>query len=320
MGQSIGFHIQHVSLADTARMLPCMKTDDLVDACYCPTDGHLRPAELVRAFMEVGQSHGVEYRSDTPVEQIVLAGGTVRGVKVGGGQIHAPCVVNAAGPWSYGVAGLAGAKLPAAALGHRYLTTRPDPLHLIDPLSPGVRDRHHRIYARPEGGGLIVGMYEAEPVAYDTESLPADFDMSAMQPPPDDAHVAQLIRAAGARFPWITTETPMTITAGIMTFTPDGNPLCGQMPNVSGLFHCSGFSGHGMIQSPAIGLIMSQLILDGETTYDLEAIEADRFFDMPGFQHRDEIKAKCLAMYASYYGGVEGQAQLGGWKSEVGRE
>jgi glycine/D-amino acid oxidase-like deaminating enzyme len=98
----------------------------------------------------------------------------------------------------------------------------------------------------------------------------------------------------------------MTITKGIMTFTPDGKPFCGKMPAIEGLYHCAGFSGHGIVQSPTIGLIMAQLILDGQTDYDLSAIEADRYYDMPGYQHRDEIKSKCSAMYGSYYGNVEG--------------
>jgi hypothetical protein len=53
---------------------------------------------------------------------------------------------------------------------------------------------------------------------------------------------------------------------------------------------------------------MAELILNGKSTYDVEAIEADRYFDVPGFQERAEIKAKCTAMYASYYGRVEGQS------------
>ena len=59
--------------------------------------------------------------------------------------------------------------------------------------------------------------------------------------------------------------------------------------------HCSGFSGHGIVQSPAIGLIMSQLILDGKSTYDVKSIEADRYFDMPGYlereRHRGQVRA-----------------------------
>jgi hypothetical protein len=77
------------------------------------------------------------------------------------------------------------------------------------------------------------------------------------------------------------------------------------MPDIDGLYHCSGFSGHGIVQSPAIGLIMSELILDGGSSYDVSSIEADRYFDIPGYFEREEIEAKCVSMAGNYYGKVE---------------
>lgn len=307
MGQAIGFQIERLPIAEVAEMMPYMKTDDLIEACYCPTDGHLQPAELVGAYVKVGKGLGVQYVTGCPVESILLEGGKTKGVRTAIGEYHAPAVVNAAGPWSYLVADMADLVLPTAAIGHYYLTTRPDPAQPVDRHSPAVRDRHHRIYTRPEGGGLIVGIYEAEPVEYDTETLRADFDMSAMHVARDNLHVAMLIHHAGQRFPWINERTPMTITTGIMTFTPDGQPFCGKLPGVEGLYHGSGFSGHGIVQSPTIGVIMADLILSGQTDYDIEAIEADRYFDLPDYQQRVQIKAKCRQMAADYYGRVEGK-------------
>ena len=61
------------------------------------------------------------------------------------------------------------------------------------------------------------------------------------------------------------------------------------------------------MQSPIIGKIMADLIVDGRTNYDTDFIRADRYFDLPGYQQRADVKAKCYAMYASYYGRVEGK-------------
>lgn len=306
MGQSIGFDISHLDQSEVAEKLPYMHSDDVLDACYCPTDGHLQPAELVSAYIQLGRENGVEYRTESPVERLLVSGGRVTGVETATGTIHAPVVVNAGGPWSHLLAELAEATLPTAALGHVYLTTRPDPDNPVDRLSPAIRDRHLRLYARPESGGLIVGMYGEECLEYNMKSLPVDFDMSAIKPRQDDLFVAILLDAVQKRYPWITPRTPMTITAGIMTFTPDGKPFCGSMPNVDGLYYCAGFCGHGIVQSPAIGLIMAQLILDGETPYDIAAIEADRYFEMDGFSERTEIERRCYQMQGSYYGKVEG--------------
>ncbi|MFP6763196.1 MAG: FAD-binding oxidoreductase, partial [Planctomycetaceae bacterium] len=254
-------------------------------------------------------NHGVQYRPNCPVEGVIIDGGRATGVTTPDGPIHAPVIVNAAGPWSYLLAGLADTVLPTAALQHHYLTTRPDDTHPVDRLSPAIRDRHLRLYARPESGGLIIGVYGEETVEYDMDRLPVDFDMSAMKAKRDDIHVAMLIHAASQRYPWINKRTPMSITTGIMTFTPDGKPFCGKLPDLEGFYHCSGFCGHGIVQSPTIGVIMSELIRNGQTGYDIAAIEADRYFDVPGFQKRDEIKARCYEMQAGYYGQVEGRKQ-----------
>jgi 4-methylaminobutanoate oxidase (formaldehyde-forming) len=309
MGKAIGFDIDHLSTDEVAEKLPYMRTDDLLDACYCPTDGHLQPAELVSAYMRLGKSLGVEYKSNCPVDGLIIEGGKVKGVKTSDGPLFASTIVNAGGPWSYLLAELAETVLPTAALGHCYLTTRPNDAQPIDRFSPAVRDRHLRLYTRAESGGLIVGMYGEETVEYDMSKLPIDFDMSAMKTRLDDIRVATLIHAAQQRFPWINERTPLTITTGIMTFTPDGKPFCGKMPNVEGLFYCSGFCGHGIVQSPTIGVIMADLIRNGQTDYDIAAIEADRYFDLPGFQERLEIEDKCCTMAGEYYGRVEGKKQ-----------
>ena len=312
MGKSIGFDIDHMSIAEVASRMPYMRTDDLIDACYCPTDGHLQPAELAGAYIKVGKQRGVQYKTNTPVTGILVESGRVRGVKTADGEYHAPVVVNAGGPWSYLNAELGGNG--AADGGDRTLLSD-DPTRSaqpVDRLSPAVRDRELRIYTRPESGGLIVGIYDAEPDLYDMRKLPVDFDMSRMKAARDSIQVAQLIEAANHRFPWIDERTPMTITTGIMTFTPDARPFCGKMPDIEGLYHCSGFSGHGIVQSPAIGLIMSELILDGKSSYDVSSIEADRYFDMPGYLERDDIEAKCVSMAGNYYGKVERATPVAG--------
>ena len=316
MGKSIGFDIDHMPIEEVALRMPYMRTDDLINACYCPTDGHLQPAELAGAYVRIGKQRGVQYKTNTPVTGIIVESGRVRGVKTADGEYHAPVVVNAGGPWSYLNAELAQTVLPTAAIGHYYLTTRPDPAQPVDRLSPALRDRELRIYTRPESGGLIVGIYDAEPDLYDMRKLPVDFDMSRMKAARDSIQVARLIEAANLRFPWIDERTPMTITTGIMTFTPDARPFCGKMPDIEGLYHSSGFSGHGIVQSPAIGLIMSELILDGRSSYDVSSIEADRYFDMPGYLKRDDIEVKCVSMAGNYYGKVERATALAGAQTQ----
>jgi hypothetical protein len=55
---------------------------------------------------------------------------------------------------------------------------------------------------------------------------------------------------------------------------------------------------------------MSELILDGRSQYDVQSIEADRYFDVPGYIERPDIEAKCAEMAANYYGKIERPAPI----------
>lgn len=304
LGKSVGLPIEHVTAQRVQNLLPYMRTDDLLDACYCPSDGHLQPAELLAAYVQVAREEGAVFQTNSPVERALVTAGRVRGVVARGKEYFADVVVNCTGPWSYLVAEQSESRLPTAAIGHYYLTTAPSDAMPIDRRSPAVRDRENRIYSRPEAGGLLVGMYEAEPVEYDMEQLPPDFEMAQMRARRDEYNVAVLIEAARQRFPFINERTPMTITTGIMTFTPDGQPCCGRSAEIAGLFHCAGFCGHGIVQSPIIGRVMADLIIDGETKYEVRQLAADRFFDVDELVERREIKLRCRTTYANYYGKV----------------
>ena len=65
---------------------------------------------------------------------------------------------------------------------------------------------------------------------------------------------------------------------GIYDMTPDSRPLLGAVPALAGLYLCAGFSGMGFKISPAIGLVMSELVLDGVAkTVDISAFRPHRF-------------------------------------------
>ena len=305
LGREMDLEVEEPPIEEVARMVPYMRTDDLLFACHFPTDGYVMPAELATAYVQVGRTLGVVYEIGCHVEEIILEGRHATGVRTQQGDYRAPVVVNAAGPWCYLLPEALGGRVTTAAVAHYNLITRPNEERPIEPLCPVVRDRHHGIYARPETGGLLVGMYEADPVVYQMGALPADFDMQALKAGRDEENVAELIYLAGQRFPWINERTPMTIVKGLMSFTPDSQPLCGPMPDFEGLYHCCGMSGRGIVQSPTVGVIMAELIVEGTTRYDVASVTADRFFDDPGLRERSAIEAQCRQMYARIYGGLE---------------
>ena len=301
-GKSLGLDMDLVGHDGLKELVPHMKLDDVLEASYCPSDGHLMPSELHEAFVQLAREQGAEFRVQSPVDEIIVKGGRIRGVRCQGKVIECSVAINAGGPWSYLVADQVEATLPTCAIGHYYITTAPDERFPIDPMSPAVRDYDNRIYSRPEVGGLLVGIYEAEPREYEMKDLPPDFDMSTMFAQRDNFTVATLMEAAIHRYPFLENAQDFHVTHGIMTFTPNGNPFCGEIPGAEGFFHCAGFCGHGIVRSPAMGAIMADLILDGKTRYDMEQLRADRYYDLPDYKTREEIKAKGRRSYAGHYG------------------
>jgi len=301
-GRSLGLDMRCVGHDELRKLIPHMRLDDVLEASYCPSDGHLMPSELHEAFVQLAREEGAEFRVHSPVEEMIVEGGRIAGVRCHGEVIECPVAVNASGPWSYLVANQVEATLPTCAIGHYYITTVPDERFPIDPMSPAVRDYDNRIYSRPEVGGLLVGIYEAEPREYEMEALPPDFDMSAMFVQRDNLTVATLMEAAIHRYPFLENELDFHVTHGIMTFTPNGNPFCGEIPGAEGLFHCAGFCGHGIVRSPAMGAIIADLILEGKARYDMEQLRADRYYDLPEYKTRAEINAKGRRSYAGHYG------------------
>jgi sarcosine oxidase subunit beta len=69
---------------------------------------------------------------------------------------------------------------------------------------------------------------------------------------------------------------------GLYAITPDDNPIIGAQPGVEGLFCAIGFSGHGFQQAPTVGRILSELILDSQSDFDLSPFAHDRFDRVAG--------------------------------------
>ena len=300
-GKTIGFDIELVDREFAKSRLPCMRTDDLIEFCYCPTDGHFAPSELLNGYIRIARDAGATFLSQTRVEDIMMSGGRVKGVQTAGASFFAPVVVNAAGPWSYLVAELTQTPMATATLGHYYLVTEPVPGVQISPTDAAIRDRANRIYSRPEMGGLLVGSYEQEPVEYSMEALPEDFQMSEIRIQRDNLNVALLIEAASRRFPFINERTPMSVTTGIMTFTPDGHALCGPVHDVEGLYYCTGFNGRGVFQSTSVGFLLADIICKGRSRYQMGHLDADRFSGEPWLGDRESIRTRCCDRYANHY-------------------
>ncbi len=297
-----GLPCERVDAAWLAEHTPFMRSDDVLAAAYCPSDGYLNPPELAQAYIKLAKSRGVEFRERCRVEAIQITNGRVTGIRANAALVDAPVVINAAGPWAHLIADFAEQRLPTAGIIHRYFTTHPDAGVLYPPDAPTVRDRELRIYARPKDGALRVGIYERAAEGFDMAAAGRDFRMESLTTESNHPTVQRLIEAAADRFPAYRPDAPIELTSGVMGFSPDGNSLLGTMADIEGLYHAAGLCGHGVAQSGELGAIVADLILEGTCQYDLDALRADRFEDTPDLKDADHAQRACEAAYGAYYG------------------
>ena len=66
------------------------------------------------------------------------------------------------------------------------------------------------------------------------------------------------------------------VWAGLEAATEDGEPIIGASPNAPGVFHVTGFTGHGFQLVPVTGAIIEDLVVRGQTSRDISGLQAAR--------------------------------------------
>jgi sarcosine oxidase subunit beta len=216
---------------------------DVLGATCCWSDGVADPAAVAREVLRRAEALGVEVRERTPAE-----------------SVEGDMLVIACGPWSPELARTVGVELPIRPLCRQLLETSllPDlPENL-----PMVVEAESGFHFRRRGDRLVLAMSDPEPRwTFDTtvdESLFGD-------------RVERLVQ----RFPPAEGATIENAWAGLYDMTPDAHPIVGLVAD--GVYAACGFSGHGFMQSPAVGRALAELILRGESSIDLSPYALERF-------------------------------------------
>ncbi|HEX5451584.1 MAG TPA: FAD-binding oxidoreductase [Candidatus Limnocylindrales bacterium] len=265
--QRIGIRTSIVEAADVRAMAPMLATDDFAIAAYEPDSGYADPTSTCTTLLAAARARGARVRFASPVERIELDGPRVVGVRTATVTISAPTVVLAAGAWSAALAASAGVALPIRAWHHDTgFVTRPAEVGAAG--LPTVIDDINALYFRPEGGTLaLVGLEDGNRI----DDRPADDARS------DPAFVEHMVERITRRVPGLASAGFRGAHGGTDGITPDQRPVLGTY-GPEGLVLQTGFSGTGFKIAPAVGLAISELILDGEArSVDLTPFDAGRF-------------------------------------------
>ncbi len=184
--------------------------------------------------------------------------------------------MNAAGAWGIDLARSVGAHLGTAPVRSHYWITAPSAAGRRE--HPLVYLPEARAYARPEVGGLLLGVQEPQSRAYDARMLPDDIGRMALTEAGEEWDL--LVEHAETLRPWIPGLDQLKLAhhvAGLSTYTPDGRFLLGAAGAVAGHYVASGCCGNGVSASGGIGQAITELVLGLTPTFDLAPFQPERF-------------------------------------------
>jgi sarcosine oxidase subunit beta len=261
MQRALGVPVTTMTPEEVAQRWPVLRTDDLAGATFCPSDGLADPHGVTEAYFAAARRLGARFEFDCAVTGVRTAGGQVRGVDTSTGPVDAPLVINAAGPFAAQVAAMAGIELPVRPVRRQIFTTHP--LAWLPPDFPMVVDVGTGVYMHRESGGLLLGLADpAEP-----ESFHTNIDLEFRD------HVFLLgferlpgLEDAGYRNGW----------GGLYEVTPDNNAILGPVPGLSGFLLANGFSGHGFMHAPAVGMVLADMATGKPPRIDVSDLSFER--------------------------------------------
>ncbi|MBI2153161.1 MAG: FAD-binding oxidoreductase [Candidatus Rokubacteria bacterium] len=245
-------------------MLSQLVVDDLLGGTFCPDDGSADPYGLLQGFLALARERGLRVLTSEPVVSVSREGERVVGVETPRDRYRAPVVVNAAGPYADRVGALVGVAIPSKPYRRQVLVT--DPLPDFPEVFPLIVDLDTGWYVHRQGKSAVLmgGTDKDEHPGYDTTVDWEAFDL--------------VFKAAGKRVPPLADAKVMRAYAGVRDLTPDYHGILCAARDPQGFYIACGFSGHGFMHSPAIGLLMAELILDGRaTSMDIGGLSLERF-------------------------------------------
>jgi len=281
LARSFGVECEEISPARAGELFPVMRTDDLAGAIWIPGDGKANPADLCMSLAKGARQRGVKVVEGVEVIGVAAAANgprrTATGVRVRheGEEQDIACevVVNCAGQWARQFGALAGVSVPLWSAEHFYIVT--DRIEGVHPMLPVMRDPDGYIYYKEEVGGLVMGGFEPQAKPWRVDPIPATFRFELLDE--DWDQFEPLMTAAMHRTPCLETAKVKMLLNGPESFTPDGNFILGEAPELGRYYVAAGFNSAGIANSGGAGRLLAEWIVAGSPQSDLWDVDIRRF-------------------------------------------
>ena len=294
-------------------MVPFIDETVILGGFYTPGVGivdSLQAGTLMRqAAVDMG---ALTIVSGVEVTGIDTENGRVTRVRTDGGDIEAEVVVIAAGIWSPRLAKMAGASIPLTPAVHQMIDIGPVPL-FADAKSevdfPIVRDMDTNMYERQHGNGFEIGSYAHRAILMDPDDIPS-IEASALSPtmlPFTQDDFDPQLEDALELFPEIVGDEKVGVKLainGLLSLTPDGNPIIGETPEVKNLWSVAAI---WIKEAPGIAKCVAEWMTHGTPEIDPHGSDIARFYE----HHKtgQHIAARTTEGYNKTYGIVHPMEQ-----------
>ncbi len=268
----LGVEVHEIGPREVAELWPLARTDDILAAFHIPGDGRVNPVDATMALARGARMRGVTVLEGVPALDVLVRDGAVVGVRTPVGDIECEVVVNAAGMWARQLGARSGVAIPLQAAEHYYLVTGPMPQ--VDPSWPVLEDAGRFTYIRPEGAGLMVGLFETVAAPWKVAGVPEDFSFGSI--PPDWERMGPYLEAAMGRVPATMDAGIHTFFCGPESFTPDLLPVIGEAPEIRNYFVAAGLNSIGILTGGGWGRVLAHWIATGRPDVDVTGVDIAR--------------------------------------------
>ncbi|MGK8641810.1 NAD(P)/FAD-dependent oxidoreductase [Brucella anthropi] len=235
---------------------------NVAGASLCAEDGHANPRLVSPAFARAALVAGATVLENTPVIEARETGDGFAILAGNGIEIRSRLLFNCAGAWSDQFAASFGEPVPLQRIYPSMVVTEPMPFRL--PMSLG--EEGGGFYGRQvTRGNYVMGGGRGAPLENPDFSRPSVNAASSV-----------MLRAIEL-FPHLKNAQVIRFWSGTESEMPDDNPVIGPSSRVKNLFHAFGFCGAGFQTGPAVGAVLCDLAVKGETETPIDAFRIDRF-------------------------------------------
>lgn len=266
-----GVDIQQLTSNDFAKLEPTVHVDDLAAIAYVSEAGYADPVLTLNGYATAARQQHVQIEQGHAVTGIVQQHGRVTGVTTKSTTISTPVVVCAAGPWSARfLASIGLDDFGLCVMRHPVIVMKGQ--HEQQTIRRSMIDQQNNIYARPETGGLTLA-----------GSITPEVGYSIVEPEDGERRVAAedqywCAERLVQRYPALETAGLQPGWTGLLSISPDWQPVLGAHPDLTGFYCATGFSGQGFKISPAVGDLMAGLLVgESEAATQLQPFCPSRF-------------------------------------------